>query len=273
MNLLLLTKLKERRSQDAGTTIRSLRRKRKLQRVLSQWLQLLRLLQEQQLLMEAKRNRKGEIIGNKRKAKPMMVKQRGLSSQSIELKAKTVETKMPRKLKLQLKAKAKRETENQEIKKKMDKKMVMKMDQVSQSIESKEKRQKRTETKQNKRIRSKKRSLRRRRISFTETHWISRRRRSSSPNGKSIIMATGNADLVRHSSPWILLSQRHLQLFQSQLKLIIGRKSKILMIELRKSTIALMRRKVNLMRFLKRNISTGLVKTKLREKRRHQSKT
>lgn len=68
-------------------------------------------------------------------------------------------------------------------------------------------------------------------------------------------METGNADPVRLMLHWRLLSQRHLQQSQSQQKPIIERKSKILMTELRKLTIALTRRKVSLMRFLKRNIN------------------
>ena len=117
---------------------------------------------------------------------------------------KTLEKiKRPRKEKLQLKAKEKREIENQKIKRKMDKKMVnMPMDHQSQNIESREKRQK-MKRKQNRKIKSKRRSLKERRISFTETHWISKRRRSLSPNGRSIITETGNVDLVRHLSPWI----------------------------------------------------------------------
>lgn len=79
-------------------------------------------------------------------------------------------------------------------------------------------------------------------------------------------------DLVRLMLHWRPLSQRHHQQFQSQQKLIIERKSKILMIELRKLTIALMRRKASLMRFLKRNINTDLDKTKPRETMRLQSR-
>lgn len=85
-------------------------------------------------------------------------------------------------------------------------------------------------------------------------------------------MATGNVDLVRHLSPWTQPSQRCLQQFQSQLKLTIERQSKILMIELRKLTIALMRRKVNLMKFLKRNINIDPAKIKPKETKRFQSK-
>lgn len=77
-------------------------------------------------------------------------------------------------------------------------------------------------------------------------------------------------DPVRLMLHWRPLSQRHHRQFQSQQKLIIERRSKILMIELRKSTIALMRRKASLTKFLKRNINTDLDKTKLRETMRLQ---
>ena len=97
----------------------------------------------------AKRNKEKEITENKRKVKPMTVRQRGPSNQNIELKVKREKIKSLRKEKLQLQAKEKREIENQRIKRKMNKKMVNrpKMDQVSQSIESKEKRPKRKERK------------------------------------------------------------------------------------------------------------------------------
>lgn len=85
-------------------------------------------------------------------------------------------------------------------------------------------------------------------------------------------MAIGNVDLARPMSPWILSFQRHLQQFQSQLRLNIERKSKILMTESKKLMTALMKRKISLMRFLKRNINIDLVTTKLRATMMHQSK-
>jgi hypothetical protein len=143
-----LNKLKARRSLESETTIKSQRRKRKLPKVVRRKLHSPRLLQKHQLLM-AKRNKEKEITENKRKVRPMTVRQRGLSSQNIELKVKREKIKSLRKEKLQLQAKEKREIENQRIKRKMNKKMVNrpKMDQVSQSIESKEKRPKRKERK------------------------------------------------------------------------------------------------------------------------------
>lgn len=111
-------KLKERRSLDAETTIRSLRRKRKLQKAVRHQLHSLRLHQRHQLLM-AKRNKEKEITGNKRKVKPLTVKQR-VSNQNIELRVKRVIIKRLRKEKLQLKVKGKREIENQRIKRKMN---------------------------------------------------------------------------------------------------------------------------------------------------------
>ena len=70
----------------------------------------------------AKRNKEKEITENKRKVKPMTVRQRGLSNQNIELKVKREKIKRLRKEKLQLQAKEKREIENQRIKRKMNKK-------------------------------------------------------------------------------------------------------------------------------------------------------
>ena len=145
----------------------------------------------------------------------------------------------------------------------MNKKMVNrpKTDQMSQNIESKEKRHKKKAKKAKKmrkkteKIKNKKKSQKERRISFTEILSISKKRRSSSQSGKSITTATGNVDPVRPSSPWKQRFQRLVLQFQSQQKLTIGRKSKILMIELRKLTKTLMAKKLNLTRFLKRNIN------------------
>ena len=183
------------------------------------------------------------------------------SNQNIELKVKRETIK--RLEKLQPKANQKREIENLEIKKIMNKKMVNrpKTDQESQNIESKEKRHKKKAKKAKKmrkkteKIKNKKKSQKERRISFTEILSISKKRRSSSQSGKSITTATGNVDPVRPSSPWKQRFQRLVLQFQSQQKLTIGRKSKILMIELRKLTKTLMAKKLNLTRFLKRNIN------------------
>jgi len=183
------------------------------------------------------------------------------SNQNIELKVKRETIK--RLEKLQPKANQKREIENLEIKKIMNKKMVNrpKTDQMSQNIESKEKRHKKKAKKAKKmrkkteKIKNKKKSQKERRISFTEILSISKKRRSSSQSGKSITTATGNVDPVRPSSPWKQRFQRLVLQFQSQQKLTIGRKSKILMIELRKLTKTLMAKKLNLTRFLKRNIN------------------
>jgi hypothetical protein len=209
----------------------------------------------------AKRNKEKEIQKIKRKEKPLMTVRMEPSNQNIELKVKRETIK--RLEKLQPKANQKREIENLEIKKIMNKKMVNrpKTDQMSQNIESKEKRHKKKAKKAKKmrkktaKIKNKKKSQKEKRISFTEILSISRKRRSSSQSGKSITTATGNVDPVRPSSPWKQRFQKLVQQFQSQQKLTIGRKSKILMIELRKLTKTLMAKKLNLTRFLKRNIN------------------
>ena len=111
---------------------------------------------------------------------------------------------------LQPKANQKREIKNLEIKKKtMIKKMANrpKTVQMSQNIESKETSQKKKVKKAKKlrkktvKIENKKISQKEKRTSFTEILLISRKRRSISQSGKSIIMATGNVDPVRLLSP------------------------------------------------------------------------
>jgi hypothetical protein len=135
--------------------------------VLKLKLQPLRPLQEHQLLM-AKRNKRGRerITGNQRRVRPPMVRQKALSNQNIELKVRRAKIKRPKKEKLQLTAKAKSVIENQRIRNKMVKKMakMLRTDQMSQSIESREKRLKERKKKENNQRKRKRSNQRKKRI-------------------------------------------------------------------------------------------------------------
>ena len=127
----------------------------------------MRPLQEHQLLMEVRRNKRERerITGNQRRVRPPMVRQTALSNQNIELRVKREKIKKPKKERLQQKAKVKSEIENQRIRNKMVKKMakMLRMDQMSLSIESREKRprkKKKAESNQRKRKRSNQRKKR-----------------------------------------------------------------------------------------------------------------
>jgi len=117
--------------------------------------------------MEVRRNKRERerITGNQRRARPPMVRQTALSNQNIELRVKREKIKKPKKERLQQKAKVKSEIENQRIRNKMVKKMakMLRTDQMSLSIESREKRprkKKLAESNQRKRKRSNQRKKR-----------------------------------------------------------------------------------------------------------------
>lgn len=95
-----------------------------------------------------------------------MVRQKALSNQNIELKVRRAKIKRPKKEKLQLKAKAKSVIENQRIRNKMVKKMakMLRTDQMSQSIESREKRLKERKKKENNQRKRKRSNQRKKRI-------------------------------------------------------------------------------------------------------------